>query len=70
MDYLTETEQRFEAAKARLLAAQQEKLEASAEFLAARAALSRTLETLWPEYCECTPETGYHSATYGHYQSR
>ena len=54
MDYFTETERKFEAAKARLLAAQQEKTEATAEFLAARAALSRTLETLWPSPCECS----------------
>ena len=38
----------YQAAKKRLQAAQQEKLEAAAEFLDARAALRLTLETLWP----------------------
>ena len=54
MDCFAETEERLEAAKARLVAAQQEKLEAAAEFLAARAALRQALEALWPSRCECS----------------
>ena len=49
---LTVLETEYQAAKSRLQAAQQEKLEAAAEFLAARAALRQTLETLWPSPCE------------------
>ncbi len=41
-------EEQYRNAKARLSAAQQEKLEATVEFLAARAALSRWLEAVWP----------------------
>ncbi len=41
-------EQQYRQAKARLAAAQQEKLEAACEFMAARAALSRRLEEIWP----------------------
>ncbi len=41
-------EEQYWNAKARLAAAQQEKLEATVEFLAARAALSRWLEAVWP----------------------
>ncbi len=52
-DYL---EVNYQAAKKRLQAAQQEKLEAAAEFLDARAALRLTLETLWPSPCECGEE--------------
>ena len=41
-------EERYRKAKARLAAAQQEKLEAAFEFMAARAALSRRMEEIWP----------------------
>lgn len=70
MDYFAEIERSFEAAKARLLVAQQEKLDAVAGFVAARAALGRKLETFWPSRCECTSETGYHRTTYGQHESR
>ena len=53
MDSLFSLEKNYDAAKARLQAAQQEKLEAAAEFLSARAALRQTLEALWPSPCEC-----------------
>lgn len=53
MDNLTKTERIYQAAKARLQTAQQEKLEAATEFLAARSALRQTLEGLWPSPCEC-----------------
>ena len=56
MQRLTILENDFHSAKRRLQAAQQEKLEAAAAFLAARAALSRTLETVWPPRCECGGE--------------
>ena len=52
-DYL---EVNYQAAKKRLQSAQQEKLEAAAEFLAARAALRQTLEVLWPSPCACGDE--------------
>ncbi len=69
MDFLS-SEKSYHAAKARLQAAQQEKREAAAEFLSARAALRQTLEMLWPAPCECcgppaaspggvTPQSGY-----------
>ena len=45
--------------------AQQEKLEAAAEFLSARAALRQMLETLWPPPYECGAELGYDMAAYG-----
>lgn len=41
-------EEQYRKAKARLSAAQQEKIEAAPEFLAARAALSRWMEAIWP----------------------
>jgi hypothetical protein len=41
-------EEQYRQAKARLAAAQQEKLEAAWEFMAARAALSRRMEEIWP----------------------
>lgn len=41
-------EEQYRKAKARLAAAQQEKLEAAYEFMAARAALSRRMEEIWP----------------------
>ena len=41
-------EEQYRRAKARLTAAQQEKMEASVGFLAARAALSRWMEEVWP----------------------
>ncbi len=46
---LPEVEARYHAAKARLLAAQDEKAEASVEFERARAALRVCLEEIWPE---------------------
>ena len=59
MECFAETEKRFEAAKARLQAAQEEKLKAAAEFLSARAALRQTLEALWPSSCECGEKPGH-----------
>ena len=41
-------EEQYRKAKARLSAAQQEKMEAAVEFMAARAALSRWMEEIWP----------------------
>ena len=41
-------EEQYRKAKARLSAAQQEKMEATAAFLDARAALSRRMEEIWP----------------------
>lgn len=41
-------EERFRRAKARLSAAQQEKMEAAYEFMAARDALTHWLEEVWP----------------------
>lgn len=70
MDSLLNLEQNYYAAKARLQAAQQEKLEAAAEFLAARASLHQTLETFWPEESECSPESGYDRTTYGKHDKR
>ena len=43
-----ETARQYEKAKARLLAAQQEKMEAAAELMALRASLSHYLEVVWP----------------------
>ena len=65
MNALSSLETNYDAAKARLQAAQQEKLEAAAEFLAARAALHQTLETFWPEKGESAPVSGYDRTTYG-----
>ncbi len=56
MHGLTTLETEYRAAKLRLQAAQQEKLDAAAEFLSARAALRQTLEMLWPDTCECGGE--------------
>ncbi len=53
MQCLTALENDYNFAKRRLKAAQQEKLEAAAEFLAARAALNQKLEALWPAPCPC-----------------
>lgn len=53
MQCLSALETEYQAAKERLQAAQQEKLEAATDFLSARAALRQTLETLWPDCCEC-----------------
>lgn len=53
MQNLPTLETEYQAAKLRLQAAQQEKLEAAAEFLSARAALRQTLETLWASPCDC-----------------
>lgn len=53
MDSLSSIEKRYHTAKERLKAAQQEKLEAAADFLCVRAALRQTLETLWPDSCLC-----------------
>ncbi len=41
-------EERYRQAKARLSAAQQERMEAGIEFLAARAALRDRMEEIWP----------------------
>ena len=46
---MTEVEAHYQAAKARLLAAQDEKAEAIAEFVQARAMLRLCLEEIWPE---------------------
>lgn len=70
MNFLSSIETNYSAAKARLQAAQQEKLEAAAEFLAARAALHQTLETFWAEEGETAPMSGYDRATYGKPDSR
>ncbi len=70
MDSFSILEKNYDAAKARLQAAQQEKLEAAAEFLAARAALHQTLETFWPEKGESAPVSGYDRTTYGKHDSR
>ncbi len=53
MDSLSSIKKRYYTAKERLEAAQQEKLEAAADFLTIRAALRQTLETLWPVSCPC-----------------
>lgn len=42
-------EERYRRAKARLSAAQQEKMEAALEFMAARDALADRMEEVWPE---------------------
>lgn len=70
MNSLSSIEANYHAAKARLQAAQQEKLEAAAEFLAARAALHQTLETFWPEDGESLPSSGYDRTTYGKHDRR
>ena len=57
MHYLTALESDYHSAKLRLQAAQQEKLEAAAEFLAARAALHQKLEMLWPDARPCGEPT-------------
>lgn len=59
MQYLTILEADYAVAKQRLQAAQQERLEAAAEFLSVRATLRQTLETLWPASCECGERLGY-----------
>ena len=41
-------EEQYQKAKARLITAQQEKMEAAVGFLAARAALNRWMEEVWP----------------------
>lgn len=43
-----ETARQYEKAKARLLAAQEEKMEATAELMALRASLAHYLEAAWP----------------------
>ena len=54
----TDLETEFQAAKLRLQAAQQEQLEAAAEFLAVRAALRQRLQTVWPAPCPCKAKAG------------
>jgi len=44
----SEAVQRYEQAKARLLAVQDETMKATAELMASRAALSPYLEAIWP----------------------
>ncbi len=61
-------ETEYDAAKLRLQAAQQEKLEAAAEFLAVRAALRQKLEAIWPAPCPCAENARYDPATYAHCQ--
>lgn len=56
MHGLATLETEYRAAKLRLQSAQQEKLEAAAEFLSARAALRQTMETLWPSPGDCGGE--------------
>lgn len=68
MHYLTALETKYDAAKLRLQAAQQEKLEAAAEFLAVRAALRQKLEALWPDPCQCGENARYDTAAYAHCQ--
>ncbi len=63
MQCLTTLEHDYDAAKLRLEAAQQEKLEAATEFLAVRAALRQSLEALWPSPCPCGENAGYDTET-------
>ena len=68
MQDLTALENDYDSAKRRLQAAQQEKLEAAAEFLAARAALHQKLEALWPAPCPCGENAQYDTAAYARRQ--
>ena len=54
MSHFSEVEEEYQAAKARLQLAQQEKLEAATKFLSARAALQQMLEITWPSASERT----------------
>ena len=62
MQRLTDLEHDYDAAKSRLEAAQQEKLEAAAEFLAVRATLRQSLEALWPAPCPYGENARYETA--------
>lgn len=66
MQCLTALEHDYDAAKSRLEAAQQEKLEAAAEFLAVRAALRQKMEALWPAPCPCGDNARYDMEAHTH----
>ena len=68
MQCLTALENDYEAAKRRLEAAQREKLEAAAAFLAVRAALREELEALWPASRPCGANVRHDTAAYARCQ--